>query len=41
MRNLPNAPAFTEIDLDGDGVVNAQEFGEAQALHRQQMMPPR
>jgi hypothetical protein len=40
MRNLSNAPVFGAIDLDGNGLVDPQEFAMAQARHRQQMMQP-
>lgn len=38
MRGLANAPSFAEIDTDGDGRVNSQEFAAHQAQHRQQGM---
>lgn len=41
MRNLKNAPDFKTIDLNGNGLIDPQEFDLAQARHRQQTtMPP-
>ncbi len=39
MRNLPNAPAFSAVDLNGDGLVSPSEFATAQANHG--LPPPR
>jgi Ca2+-binding EF-hand superfamily protein len=36
MRNLANAPTFTSIDSDGNGLVTPNEFMAAQIAHRQQ-----
>ncbi|MDJ0806061.1 MAG: EF-hand domain-containing protein [Gammaproteobacteria bacterium] len=38
MRGLQHARSFSEIDADGDGLVNPQEFAGAQARHRQQQL---
>lgn len=37
MRGLQHARPFSEIDADGDGQVNPEEFSAAQAQHQQQM----
>lgn len=37
MKNAPNAPAFEELDLDGDGSLSADEFAKHHAqcpMHR-------
>ncbi|MEN8177541.1 MAG: EF-hand domain-containing protein [Pseudomonadota bacterium] len=36
MRGLQHARPFAEIDADGDGLVNPEEFAAAQAQHMQQ-----
>jgi len=41
MKNLANAPDFSEIDRDEDGAVTPEEFAAHQAQHHQREAPPR
>ena len=36
MRNVGNAPSFTDIDVNGDGAISPDEFNAHQAQRRQQ-----
>ncbi|GAB0147577.1 MULTISPECIES: EF-hand domain-containing protein [Marichromatium] len=40
MRNLASAPSFEEVDSNGDGRVDADEFAAAQAQHQRQNWGP-
>jgi hypothetical protein len=37
MRGLVNAPTFSDLDTDGDGVLTPDEFAAAEQRHRQGM----
>ena len=37
MRNVANAPPFSNIDTNGDGAISEEEFTSSQSQHRQQM----
>ncbi|MCF7995726.1 MAG: hypothetical protein K9L88_12900, partial [Chromatiaceae bacterium] len=39
MRNLANAPSFEDVDQNGDGQIDKEEFESAQLQHRKMMQP--
>ncbi len=38
LRNVTNAPSFSDIDSDGNAEISSKEFAEYQVKHREQMM---